>query len=433
MRSEGTKLLDLDDDCLFAIFGFISIIDLCSIAQTSVRLNEIGSQMFDSQHQGFVFNKTTAKTTFEARKLFQIFGSQMLQLDIDFHLCVTYASDVMDAVIRYCRKLECLYLRSYKVPDNKNKIAGMAKLFRNLQTLNIENVSIEGFDLTTDNIIVTPSGNLMQFFDCKCLVNLVLNGCYDFKRITFESYFPNLQHFTYTSAALNDDKYIDGFIFRHKHLKSFSLNSEDDPGDFDWHFPALNVIPVNCKDLEKIEFGLGFSEHPAETVTFLQNLSRLRKLRNLKMFSGVDEVVIKELPNFRNKLEVLDLSYVYGSGLIQAVSQLKKLRFFRLYDVAAGVLVDINPLSKLTKLTTLFIENVYEKNLKFDLVEMVDCLVNLTKLQFIVNDFKIDNKAYRQLVYIVERRPDMRNRFLHVDCPKTNDFLDLELAGSVLV
>lgn len=381
-------------------------------------------QAFDKKHKTFSFEKATTKTTIEARKLFQIFGSLISDLDLEFRSCPK-ATDIMDAVVRYCTTLDCLKLRGYDIPDNQEKISNLGKLFQSLRTLHIELVAIEGSGgdvLWNDKILTTPNGNVMDFFaECPSLINLKVEHCDSLNRIIFESALHNLQSFEYFGYGIQCS--IDGFTLRHKYLKSFILieyECEDEHG----HLPALKVIAANCKNLEKLQFDFGTSSSN-EYVALLMKLSRLRRFRALKFDCYKHTMVFTTiLPSFRDTLEVLDISEATAShGLILAISELRKLRSLRLCN--CSVRDDLSPLGELTELSVLSIEQI-EEILNFDLVRLVDRLINLRIIQLYFV-FKIGFPTYVQLVDTVERRQDVAKRTLQIDCPTSNNFADSQV------
>lgn len=421
----------MNDDCLYSILLHVSAMDLCWIGQTCVRLNAISKQLFKAKYKICIFDKTSAKTTVEAIQFFRHFGSLIVDLQIDMW---SFDNAVMDAVMQYCTPtLKALKLSAYEVPDKQEKIAEIGKLFQNLQELRIEAVYIDGVDQYSDDDIFTPEGNLINCFNnCQSLVNLQMLECFNLNRVIFESSFPSLHHFETVVYCPydNSDKLIEGFVLRHQNLKSFSLDSYNGE-HYHGHIPALNAVAANCKNLEKLEFGFGSSSDSDNYGLFLRNLSKLPELREIKNFSTVDHAssLVKVLQNHRNKLEVLDLLHVESTAeLIPALSQLSKLHFLR-FNCCGGVLNDINPLGQLTELTALSIKCLWNPLLKFDLVKLVDRLVNLTRLKFNVHSFKIGNQIYLQLVHAVEKRRKLQNRTLQVDCPTTDDFIDLKLAA----
>ncbi len=431
-------MLDLNDDCFFAIFEYISFMDICSIAQTSSRLNTVGREHFDRKNKICNFNEMQVNTTAAAEKFFKIFGALILELNID---CSLFSPDIMDPIIQHCAStLESLKIRGYQIPDTKESLAGMKKLFQNLKKLRLEYVSIEKFfdeRLEEDSAIFTPNRNLVDIFvDCKSLTNLEVVESDDLDRVILESVFPKLEKFKYFKESV--DTYMEGFVFRHKNLKSISFDSYQ-TCDYDGHIPALKVVAANCKKLEKLEFAFGSGTDDSETDAgeglFWNNLSKLPKLKELKVLMFTDgfhfELFIHMLPNWRQTLEVLQLERLSDGGreLIAAITQLKKLRVLKLrtdYDDDT-VLGDINPLGALESLDELWIDNMFERNLKFNFIQIIVRLVNLTKVKIRVNGFKMENEAYRRLAAAVERRPDRTKRSLQIDCKKVDGFIDLKL------
>lgn len=174
-------------------------------------------------------------------------------------------------------------------------------------------------------------------------MNLTLVGGYDYKRAVFGNWFPKLNHYEDCSAYINAVSSMEGFILRHRNLKSIDLKCKES-SDFGCLLPVLKVIALNCKELEKIAFGLGFFTDPVPCLTFLQNLFRLPNLKEIKMILLGAEHVSKELQHLPNKLEILDIEFCGGiSELIPAVVQLRNLTFLRLYEIVDGEVKDISP------------------------------------------------------------------------------------------
>lgn len=379
----------------------------------------MAKRIFKLKYKKLNFDNLRMNDTVEARKVFRTFGPLICELKI------SNPTGTMDAIIRYCTSLKSLILRSYAIPDNKEKIVGMGALFRKLYKLYMKNVGIEDSREELDNPInyLTPSGNSMDFFvNCNSLITFVVVESYDLERVLLSSRFPRLKHFRCDTESPNFSNEIEGFITNHKNLKTFCLeNFENDD-----HVPVLKAI-ADCKNLEVLELGfqrLTFTPSN-EADTSLKNLQRLQCLTELTITFTGDQLtnLVKELPKLP-KLEVLDIKYASGiPELIPVVSQLKQLRIFRLHD--CSTLPDINQISELSQLIELSFEYVETDN--FDLIKIVRGLISLRKLIFIVNTFKISKTVYMGLVAVVECRP-ASHRALEIICPTTEDFNDLPQA-----
>lgn len=219
--------MDLHDEALLAIFQYVPANDLCIVAQTSVRLNAIAKEKF-KRKLTIICNDATDTTA--TRKLLQCFGARLVKLNIDFRSCKN-ASRIMDAVFRYCSSsLESLTLKSFEIPDQQETFNGLAKIFRNLHTLRMENVTIEGIGFS-DSIVTPKNGNVINcFVDCKHLINLTLVEGYDFRRAIFENWFPKLEHYSDTTDGdMNAESSMQGFVLRHRNLKSLSVVCNECP------------------------------------------------------------------------------------------------------------------------------------------------------------------------------------------------------------
>lgn len=420
----STRLVDLNDDCLYDILKHVSIIDLCSLTESCCLLLEVGNEIFKRKHKIYDFSSMCIETV-EARRVFQTFGWLIIELEIDLS-SHSNAASIMDAVVENCTSLESLTLYTYAIPDGQDKITGMGLFFQKLKKLHLVDVKIKRKSKSWKEMqdgFITPNGNFLDLFtNCDSLTNLTVKDCYDFDIVLFSSTFPKLHHFEYEGTM---DSTIGCFALRHKNLKGFNVECYE----FMDHIPVLKSV-VNFKYLERLRFGM--NPKLVHTDTSLKSLERLPYLRELRIHYVGDYTtkLIEVLPKLSSTLEILELQYCYSnSELMSVVVQLKNLRFFRLCD--SGEVNDINLIGELKHLAELHLDCLGTKAL--NPIPIVSRLQNLTKLTLFENEFEMSKQAYMRLVDIVGGRLKARNRVLEIYCRTANDFKDLVLSKTVKV
>lgn len=413
MSLRGCILLHLSDDCLNEIFDLkrMSAVDLASVARTCTKFKEIATGIFGRTQTVFDLNSLARYGSAAACRVICVFGSLIVQLRINFELFKDGGHGRMiEAIIENCGALKRLHIKCYEVPDNPCEISKMASLFGKLEVLHLKDVYMEYYLSNKDNSLVTRKGNYMNFFvNCNSLVDFKIDRCFNLERCIFEGFFPKLRHFEY---SLYDDRNgnVEGFIFRHRNLKSLSYNTVNYKNP-----KLLKVIANCCKQLEKLSLTtVAPPQRYRKTLNYITSLEHLEQLRIVwfdKNMSGLVENLQSS-----SSLKVLDLQHIKGCPeLLPAITNLNALRVLKLAFI--GELRNYNSIRNVTQLDELFI--VSKENIEFDLVKVINSLVNLKKIKFHVHGHYISDDLYNQLVSVVKNRPVFGNRFIEVDYPGT--------------
>ncbi|KAG4068774.1 hypothetical protein HA402_002465 [Bradysia odoriphaga] len=423
----NTTILDLNDDCLYKIFNLtlVSLSDFYSLSQTCSRLNGIGSEIFQRKVKICDLRHITDRNSKIVIGVLKAFRSVISELRLGMNaISNSNSSAILDTVIGDCTELKSLTIEGYKVPDNRNDIGKLGLLLKNLEKLHLEYVFIDDVD-DSNAVVETASEPLIRnvFTGCQSLISLKVVNCHQFNQAIFESSFPKLEKFDYKSGAVDDYNNIRDFIMRHRNLKTFRLDTDDN--DY------LKILAAGCKNLTNLKIRLDTKlylhplpyrrPHPNMSDS-LKSLANFQHLKELTIdCSGYDAAtkLIRVLPQLSQSLECFHVEYFSGSlSLIPAVVQLKNLRIFRLHGHNGTV--DISRMGELTELVELSFIDVEVK--KVDLIKMVNSLVNLKKLKFYVNDFKITNELYAQLLHVLkQRKPDFQH--LEMYCCTAIDFV----------
>lgn len=407
--------------------------DLCSLARTSTKLKAISTDIFVRWHKMCDFRVMALDDGVMVNRVLTTFGSSISELCINFTPYELYAGKIMESIVRNCTELNSLTMTTYMIPDNNDEFTKMRILFARLRKLSLDDVLIEGWEkwscyqeYSSYCRTVTPGGNLMNFFDdCHSLVDLRIVDCFVLEQAILESNFPKLQHMCYMDKSEHMVNGARGFVFRHKNLKALSLGANINIAE------TIDVISTNCTKLRKLEFGT--EAQPEKYVAALQLLGKLEHLTELRIewYSQNMLGLLKELRQ-STSLRYLRLENTRGGmNLIPFIAQIKSLRVLKLYGT--NDLRNLKALEHLSpQLVELSIMNQSLREFDFDLVDIVQRLVNLKKLKFCVSvssidwghSYRICRKIYAQLVNIVENRPVV-DRYLQLNCPSTKDFAHL--------
>lgn len=291
----GTHLLNLIDDCLYEILSSesLTLMDLCSLAETSTRLFEMSNRIFKKRYKDFHLSSSVG-TFDQIRRVFINFGSSMSKLWFDFQSRKTIR--VMNMVRFYC-----------------------------LETL--QSLTIDYFALT---------GVEKNFFkEFGSLVELIVSGYrsyYPSPLTIFESTFPKLKIFECNCPTLSliiiskwKSTWND-FISRHNNLETLRLKQ------FGGCINTLLVtISNHCNQMENLQItSIGYTPQLREDA--LVKLTTLPKLKKLQIECDEQNVIkfAKELQSLES-LEFLELHNISGdSELLPVLSQLKKLHVLQL-------------------------------------------------------------------------------------------------------
>lgn len=408
----GTHLLDLNDDCLYKILSLRSFTlkDLLSMAESCTRLKDVAARVFARKHKMHHIVNISELTIRSVERILNNFVSNIPKLCIE-KCRLDIFTRIMDLVMKYCKEgLESLTLNVPEIPATMNFALGP---FKKLRSLYIRNVVVKRVD----------------FFDkCDALVELKVESWkFSDSELVLASTFPKLERFEYNHIGLSivySQYKWQSFISRHKTLKTFSLVG--------FHVnmsPILCLITDHCKQLEKLQIistHIGTSGLPVRE-NILMSLLTLNQLKSMEIMCNGQNVTnfVKELNSLKS-LEFLEISYARAdSEFLPALSQLKNLHSLRLTHFHE--LKNLESLRNLVQLTELAIQ-LEDQTVKFhfDLVDMIENLINLKTLFLQWKGLKIHEAMYLKIVDIVSRRPGRPKNFLTLKCAFDDDVADLQ-------
>lgn len=382
--TKATQFLDLNDECLQKIFDKVTIMDLCSLAETSTRLKAVANYNFTRRYKNCNLRGVTAN---ETRRLLINFGSLISEISTE-----DQEINKIGLIIRYCSgTLKSLTLWCYQI--NKKETIALKTLFLKLEKLVIYHFDCKG----------AAAKDL--FANCGLLVELSI---YDYFRDIGEilgNTFLNLEVFKCDPAIRNSD--LHNFISRHKSLKSISFHCKDDRS------PLLPIIADNCKRLEKLKISTDGHENPEEYKTAVKSIGRFNSLRKLTVSDDQNvTILLQELKGLQS-LDQLKLNNVRGgSEFLSALLQLKKLNILILYECAE--INNLNPLADLCQLKELEVRGRHDI-VNFDLVFMIKRLIQLKKLSIRIS-FEMTKEIYLKIIDVVRARSERPQHTLEIEC-----------------
>lgn len=255
----GTRLNELNDDCLLQIFGphRMSLMDLCALAETCKRFRDITRRVFpkkltfrvrDSADciviKGGPYPFEFYRSEEGVIRIFEHFGSSLTALSIIFG----YENNLLvDLVAQHCDSLKSLSI-SYR----ENPILHVIKLqpiFKQLQVLHLDWVSM------TDD----P----MAFSGLDSLEDLRVWHVDNFSSI-LQNTFPKLERFGFASRCFFSENSLDDqslqplfdFIPRHKNVKMLELYSTIRRETCT--AAILQAVGDNWKELEELMIHYGY-------------------------------------------------------------------------------------------------------------------------------------------------------------------------------
>lgn len=404
----GTNLQDVIEDCLRAIFSVqsLTLLDLCSLAETCSRFQQITKLVFP---KNFRINATNngdyaviwknaqfrGNDPNDIDRILKNFGSSLSACSLSAISCCHPCSCcvIEDNILNLLTKhpvdsLESLKIDGFKVPHVIQ--AKLKSIFEKLQVLDLKDVCID-----CDNEL---------FAECSSLIKLRVVGVKNDSFI-LDSAFPKLERFGYgnpkvdysgNGASQTYEKPLSEFILRHKKLKTIHLDTHIDKR---FSISILKKIGKSCKDLETLRIKVLCSE--PNHFAYLRYLHKLKELEIT--FERPNRFMsLKPLRGLRS-LQTL----ILWDGSCIDLNVVEGLQELHLHDCHIGGPDNFDSLTRLRKLCIYqtFISHVYDS---LDVIGMVERLTNLEELTISVKRtsvFELNEKLFSKIVSIVKDRP----------------------------
>lgn len=349
----------------------MTLLDLCSIAETCPSFKEIAERVFPRDLTVRIHNKSflsNRRCALDAERIFRNFGSLLSAIRISGP--AVSLKFVLNLLTTYCTydTLKELDISNFNIRLNIE----WKPIFNRLQKLVIRGVEIQCWDYY---------GTIPIFENCDSLIELQLYGV-DTSWIILQNDFPKLERFCYESYEDADyERHLYGFISRHKRLKSLQIQTVLPQ----LRQPNLQIIVDNCTGLEKLTILITKSNQ--NDLSILQRLDRLKELE-IELTYGLNATKCILQFEALKSLETLKVWRLRNDHLfIPELLRLKNLRKLHLYDC-------IQPIQSY---------RYFARLMKFHIKR----LVNLEELAVVGNNVVLDEQTFSEIVKMVEDRPNV--------------------------
>ncbi len=349
----GTQLQHLNEYCLLDIFSVksLTLMDLCSVAETCTRFQQIVSRLIPNgiscrvnrNREIEAISEKCKRKPFrrnDVKRILKNFGSSMRSITIDNCHGVSEDIFLLNLVLKHYGDTLVNFNFAYQqVPDVLTlKLNAMLKQLKSIILLSV----------------VLPD-NKALFADCDELVELTVQDVENCGAI-LKNVFPRLRRFEYSgerniselddSAQAQHLETLTTFISRHPTLKILWLrgchtNSND--------VKILQVIVSSCKDLKKLDMDMD-----ATNISQLQSLQEVKLLRSLKLifYNESEPLDYKLFSNLKNLRRLTLAVHSLPNGYIDfdALNHLKKLHIFMSFNPNEFTKIRINRLTNLRRL-----------------------------------------------------------------------------------
>lgn len=311
------NILQLNDDCLNAILRYLSLIELCDIAETCSRFNDVARMAFTCRRISYKIPDGNGIKFKDNERILKVFGDLVVDMciiyDSKFGIGTTKMIIVCNWLEKYCADtLEDLIIFGMDEVDLPASSAIVMSKIKNLKLM----LAI------TDKTIQTSLGN------CKNLIELNMM-MYD-GRFQFPGHrFPHLQKLSHRVRVDSNTKFeqIETFFKNHTKLIELSTQFLTD-GSYDGGIDLTFI--KHLVNLEKLDFILGGAR--------VKGVNAFTHLKNLKELSidntnnhQTDLAILKSLASLQSLMK-LELGISEVDDLIPTIKQLKNLSTFSITD-----------------------------------------------------------------------------------------------------
>lgn len=214
--SEGTEMLDLNDDCIQEVFGCLNSLDFCSVAEVCQRFKEIAQKRFAIQHKSFNLFEVAILNVDRMKDFIKNFGPFIEKLEVSSVSLVLDRIDFSDKLVSFFPSLNALTLHRFDLNDAM--VAKLRPLLVRLKKLCLVDCDIE--DAFTQ--VLAHCTELKQLkIDETLLTEETLLTDYVWRPVRL----PKLETFALTGMhqALGLQKFLDC----NQHLKKVELDVQD--------------------------------------------------------------------------------------------------------------------------------------------------------------------------------------------------------------
>lgn len=377
-RKGPMQLMDLNDDCLLAIFGNLNAIELCDMAETCKRAQALTQYTFHMKHSRLDLSSIKRINLKLTARFLRNFGNDISSLHIPRKVLSPKESDVASRKIltlvgRHCgENLVELSLKNIRITGASMEHA--KQVFGSLKTLMLENFCFKNCDLTifTEHLEVLKLNNV---------------------------------DFLQASGTKPDNyKTLIAFFNAAKALKQLSMVKCTE-------LPCRVLKAIGqLTHLQELEIEL---QMVAQERHVQQNLVHWFALKELKTLTidGLGMSLQPLLEGFATNnvpIEHLDLIHIHDENIVESIVKLKSIKSLKVHGM--HTINDANMLKLAKELKTLsklsFIAGHPDEITQHGIVEMVRESKQLSCLEINIQDFEFGIGSYNDMLKAIQNRPN---------------------------
>ncbi|XP_031631396.1 uncharacterized protein LOC116345832 [Contarinia nasturtii] len=379
LQEETSSFLQLNDDCLYAVFGYLNVESLCHVANVCKRFktSPITEQVFKRYHRHFFWRSRDLKVSVIRRVIYK-FGHLITSFDLDTknydQLGITF-----DDIVKYCsQNLECLELTKVTITCDKSALLMPRLKYLSLYTCDMDYK--EDWNAVFRNC---PELETLNFFGCSCkfLVQLfpkltTLDIWCKERDTIFDILSLNPQLKNLTINDLIDDEFIKNVVEHGKDLEELYLCRVGSKKIQPQNYTVNGLLQLGkLKKLKKLQIDIQYGSYSKVIPQLMKAFSNenilIEELTLRNFFISSED--IKSLGNLKT-LQFLHLSLiklqVTGNDLVILVAELPLLRFLCLeYDVESESTLTVDTLIRMVQLGKNFEYLALERDCYFKLTE----------------------------------------------------------------
>lgn len=376
------NILNLNDDCLQEIFGFLDVQDLWSIAQINERFEDNAKSIFPLKYKSFVFGDTDESKKFmrnyhQLANFVKKFGSFIVELYIDYRqLKYCGANRVWELFVRYS-SIALKELHFIRFNLNGAILSTILPLFGRFTSLDLEECDLSD-----------PLIDSLRF--CRQLERLRISCCdSDCRLLQFN--FPKLESIRFNCCGGFNQRQMETFLEYNPQLKEVMIYGCAEIDD-----NMLSVIGNHLARVEKVYINL---ENTFQ-VSLDQNAFRSLKKLKIESCHGVSLAIVN-MAAANIPLQSLHLVCPLDHQLVAAISDIKSIKSLVLEphsNVYLNISQCLHICENLTELSDFYFGFCRGLN-STGLLNIVRTAKKLQTLHLI--SFKINNAAYENLLEIL--------------------------------
>lgn len=377
----------LIDDCLYAIFRWLNIVDLSNVADVCRRFNQLAKDIFLLQHKSLDCNDCIdwSSCCFDSdivKKILQNFGSLTEAVTVNgVNIESGHVAKFLGMISQHC-DLNVKSLTLAQFVFNDLLLLQLEPLLPKLENMTIENCVLDGETVRTNPLNKCTKLKSLRFISSASYWN---NGSWHLVKVVFNQCFGTIVHKFMSMKKLT----MIGRLWNDRSFETIRFISEMIPNlvELEFYYQISHLTPSshlwqslsNLNNLKVLKFScLGLNVLPLVAALASKNIP----IEHLMLYFGeIDDNGIENVSKLKN-IKILMLSNIHGlseNQLVKLSEELPKLQELylcgnRYNKFKVSTIVIKKMLRYANKLSLLKLNNPMSLSTDFDIADYKDIL-----------------------------------------------------------